>query len=141
MSDQLLWYTTRAAGAVSLILLSGVVVLGLVAARDHRPVRAVRRRGRRLAARRGSGRPAGARAPHRLRAGPVEARALSSPGLLAGPDPALGAEDFAAHTTRLGPLPPFGADIIAELERSELRGRGGAAFPVATKWRAVAAHR
>src|SRR5439155_15232961 len=40
-----------------------------------------------------------------------------------------------------GPLPPFGADIIAELERSELRGRGGAAFPVATKWRAVAAHR
>src|SRR5439155_24644802 len=31
MSDQLLWYTTRAAGAVSLILLSGVVVLGLLA--------------------------------------------------------------------------------------------------------------
>lgn len=31
MSDQLLWYTTRGAGAVSLILLSGVVVLGLLA--------------------------------------------------------------------------------------------------------------
>ena len=31
MSDQVLWYTTRAAGAVSLVLLSGVVVLGLVA--------------------------------------------------------------------------------------------------------------
>ncbi len=32
MSDQLLWYTTRAAGAVSLVLLTAVVVLGIVAA-------------------------------------------------------------------------------------------------------------
>ena len=32
MSDTLLWYTTRGAGAVSLILLSGVVVLGLLSA-------------------------------------------------------------------------------------------------------------
>jgi methionine sulfoxide reductase heme-binding subunit len=31
MSDQLLWYTARGAGAVSLILLSAVVVLGLLA--------------------------------------------------------------------------------------------------------------
>jgi sulfoxide reductase heme-binding subunit YedZ len=31
MSDQLLWYTTRGAGAVSLILLSAVAVLGLLA--------------------------------------------------------------------------------------------------------------
>jgi len=31
MSNQLLWYTTRGAGAVSLILLSAVVVLGLLA--------------------------------------------------------------------------------------------------------------
>jgi methionine sulfoxide reductase heme-binding subunit len=31
MSTQLLWYTTRGAGVVSLILLSGVVVLGLLA--------------------------------------------------------------------------------------------------------------
>lgn len=31
MTDQVLWYTTRAAGAVSLVLLSGVVVLGLLA--------------------------------------------------------------------------------------------------------------
>jgi sulfoxide reductase heme-binding subunit YedZ len=31
MSDQLLWYTTRGAGAVSLVLLSAVVVLGLLA--------------------------------------------------------------------------------------------------------------
>jgi sulfoxide reductase heme-binding subunit YedZ len=31
MSDTLLWYTTRGAGAVTLILLSGVVVLGVLA--------------------------------------------------------------------------------------------------------------
>jgi sulfoxide reductase heme-binding subunit YedZ len=31
MTDQLLWYTTRAAGAVTLVLLSGVVALGLLA--------------------------------------------------------------------------------------------------------------
>jgi sulfoxide reductase heme-binding subunit YedZ len=31
MSDQLLWYTTRGAGAVSLVLLSAVVVFGLLA--------------------------------------------------------------------------------------------------------------
>jgi sulfoxide reductase heme-binding subunit YedZ len=31
MSDQILWYTTRGAGAVSLVLLSAVVVLGLLA--------------------------------------------------------------------------------------------------------------
>jgi len=31
VSDQLLWYTTRAAGAVTLVLLSAVVVLGLLA--------------------------------------------------------------------------------------------------------------
>lgn len=31
MSSQLLWYTTRGAGAVSLVLLSAVVVLGLLA--------------------------------------------------------------------------------------------------------------
>jgi sulfoxide reductase heme-binding subunit YedZ len=32
MNDTLLWYTTRGAGAVSLLLLSGVVVLGLLTA-------------------------------------------------------------------------------------------------------------
>jgi predicted ferric reductase len=32
MTDQLLWYTTRAAGAVSLVLLTGVVVLGILSA-------------------------------------------------------------------------------------------------------------
>ena len=33
MSDQLLWYTTRGSGAVSLLLLSGVVVLGVLGVR------------------------------------------------------------------------------------------------------------
>jgi methionine sulfoxide reductase heme-binding subunit len=32
VSDTLLWYTTRGAGAVSLVLLSGVVVLGILSA-------------------------------------------------------------------------------------------------------------
>jgi methionine sulfoxide reductase heme-binding subunit len=32
VTDQLLWYTTRAAGAVSLVLLTGVVVLGILSA-------------------------------------------------------------------------------------------------------------
>jgi methionine sulfoxide reductase heme-binding subunit len=32
VTDQLLWYTTRAAGAVSLVLLTGVVVLGVLSA-------------------------------------------------------------------------------------------------------------
>ena len=30
MTDTILWYTTRGAGAVSMILLSGVVVLGVL---------------------------------------------------------------------------------------------------------------
>jgi NADH:ubiquinone oxidoreductase subunit F (NADH-binding) len=47
-------------------------------------------------------------------------------------------ENFAEHTTRLGPLPPVRSDFIGVLERSGLRGRGGAAFPVGTKWRTVA---
>jgi predicted ferric reductase len=38
MNDQLLWYTTRAAGTVSLVLLSAVAVLGLLArARTEAP--------------------------------------------------------------------------------------------------------
>jgi NADH:ubiquinone oxidoreductase subunit F (NADH-binding) len=52
---------------------------------------------------------------------------------------APGAESFAAHQQRLGPLPavPPG-ELIAELEASALLGRGGAGFPVGRKWRAVA---
>ena len=59
--------------------------------------------------------------------------------LLAGPDPRLGAEAPADHLSRLGPLPAGGAGLIDTVERSGLRGRGGAAFPVGTKWRSVAA--
>jgi NADH:ubiquinone oxidoreductase subunit F (NADH-binding) len=36
------------------------------------------------------------------------------------------------------PLPKVGSDLIDAIERSRLVGRGGAGFPVATKWRAVA---
>src|SRR5438445_11191969 len=32
MSDQILWYATRGAGAISLVLLTGVVVLGIAGA-------------------------------------------------------------------------------------------------------------
>lgn len=37
MNDQILWYTTRAAGAVSMVLLTGVVVLGILSALRVRP--------------------------------------------------------------------------------------------------------
>src|ERR1700674_1662861 len=51
---------------------------------------------------------------------------------------ASAAEGLVSHTARLGPLPPPSSDFIGVLERSGLRGRGGAAFPVGTKWRTVA---
>jgi len=38
----------------------------------------------------------------------------------------------------MSPLPKVGSEIIEAIERSRLVGRGGAGFPVATKWRAVA---
>ncbi len=55
-----------------------------------------------------------------------------------------GAGELSAHLGRHGPLPElrrWGSEIIDEVERAGLRGRGGAAFPVATKLRAVAARR
>lgn len=58
--------------------------------------------------------------------------------LLAGPDLYLGAESMHAHVQRLGPPPVAGRGLIDVLERSGLAGRGGAGFPVARKWRAVA---
>jgi NADH:ubiquinone oxidoreductase subunit F (NADH-binding) len=61
----------------------------------------------------------------------------SEPGLLAGPDPRLGAEPYAAHLRRLGPLPQT-VGLIETLERSGLGGRGGAGFPVGAKWRSIA---
>ena len=62
--------------------------------------------------------------------------------LLAGPDPKLGPESLRSHLTRLGPRPPGATGnpppFIDELARSGLSGRGGAAFPTARKWEAVA---
>ena len=51
----------------------------------------------------------------------------------------------AAHLERWG-FPPLGdgrgrPDLLVQLERSGLRGRGGAWFPTATKWRAVSSKR
>ena len=50
------------------------------------------------------------------------------------PDPSL-----LTHEERWGPLPSRAAALLDELEASGLTGRGGASFPVATKWRGVAA--
>jgi NADH:ubiquinone oxidoreductase subunit F (NADH-binding) len=49
------------------------------------------------------------------------------------PDPTL-----AGHLDRLGPPPGHPLDLIAEVERSGLRGKGGAGFPTAVKLAAVA---
>lgn len=64
---------------------------------------------------------------------------MSPPRLLAGPDPSVGAERLASHVGRLGPVPKGGHSLIELLVRTALTGRGGAAFPVGMKWRAVAA--
>jgi NADH:ubiquinone oxidoreductase subunit F (NADH-binding) len=61
--------------------------------------------------------------------------------LLAGPEPSMGPERFAAHRARLGPLPKGGGHLIDLLDSTGLTGRGGAAFPAGRKWRAVAASR
>ena len=64
------------------------------------------------------------------------------PRLLAGLEPGGGAMTLAAHTRIHGLLPAIPPDrLIAEVERSGLRGRGGADFPTARKLRAVAARR
>jgi|HubBroStandDraft_6_1064221.scaffolds.fasta_scaffold67127_3 NADH:ubiquinone oxidoreductase subunit F (NADH-binding) len=59
--------------------------------------------------------------------------------LLAGPPGAHGMESLDEHQRRLGMLPPGRPGLIDSIERSNLRGKGGAGFPVATKWRSVAA--
>ncbi len=49
-----------------------------------------------------------------------------------------GSVSLEEHLRRWGPLPPWkGQAFMDELDRSGLRGHGGAWFPVATKWRAV----
>ncbi len=46
--------------------------------------------------------------------------------------------DLDSHQSRWGAVPLWrGPDFLDELDRSGLRGRGGAWFPVATKWRTV----
>jgi NADH:ubiquinone oxidoreductase subunit F (NADH-binding) len=47
-------------------------------------------------------------------------------------------EDLGAHLSRFGPRPTVDAGALVQaLDESGLRGRGGAAFPTGTKWRAV----
>jgi NADH:ubiquinone oxidoreductase subunit F (NADH-binding) len=69
--------------------------------------------------------------------------ALEGPGaLLAGPPPEAGAEDLDSHWQRLGALAPaLGCPdaFLQAVADSGLQGRGGAAFPVATKMSAIAA--
>jgi len=63
------------------------------------------------------------------------------PRLLAGLEPGV-AMSLATHTRTHGPLPDVPAhQLIEEVERSGLRGRGGADFPTARKLRAVAERR
>ncbi len=58
--------------------------------------------------------------------------------LLAGVGAPGAAMSLDAHLDRWGPLPPWkGAAFLDELDRSGLRGHGGAWFPVGTKWRSV----
>jgi NADH:ubiquinone oxidoreductase subunit F (NADH-binding) len=66
---------------------------------------------------------------------------MSGLALLDGPDRAGGMESYDEHRARLGPLPSATRDLVDTLDRSGLRGRGGASFPVGTKWRAVADRR
>lgn len=61
-------------------------------------------------------------------------------GILGGLGGAV-AETYDEHRRRFGPLPDAGEAFIDVLRASGLRGRGGAAFPAATKWAAVAASR
>lgn len=61
--------------------------------------------------------------------------------ILAGPDVRAGWESLAAHRARLGPISRVRSELIDTLDRSGLRGRGGASFPVGIKWRSIAGRR
>ena len=58
--------------------------------------------------------------------------------LLAGPDLRAGGERWAAHVARVGALPAVDSRLTGLLGAAGLRGRGGAGFPAAVKWEAVA---
>lgn len=68
---------------------------------------------------------------------PVSISKVAPPRLL---PPSPSPEDFARHLAVFGERPRPGAALIDEIDRAGLRGRGGAGFPVAVKWRAVATH-
>ncbi len=68
---------------------------------------------------------------------PVLAKPADGMRLLAGPDLHLGSESFADHRSRLGRRPVGGEWLLDAIERSGLRGRGGAWFATHRKWRAV----
>ncbi len=73
---------------------------------------------------------------------PVAPAAAGLPRLLAGLRDDGTPVDLREHELRYGPLPsPAAHALIEEVERSGLRGRGGADFPTATKLRSVAARR
>jgi NADH:ubiquinone oxidoreductase subunit F (NADH-binding) len=64
------------------------------------------------------------------------------PRLLAGLDPSGATMTLAEHERVHGPMPTLSpAELIAAVERSGLRGRGGADFPTARKLRSVAERR
>jgi NADH:ubiquinone oxidoreductase subunit F (NADH-binding) len=68
---------------------------------------------------------------------PTLVEPLTGPRLLAGSPLHLGAESYPEHRARLGRRPAGGAWLLDVIERSGLRGRGGAWFPTHRKWRAV----
>lgn len=54
--------------------------------------------------------------------------------LLGGPAPAEGAESLEQHLARLGPVPMLSSgDVLSEIRRSGLQGRGGGGFPLHRK--------
>lgn len=73
------------------------------------------------------------------------ARADSPPAATASPFsrllPPVAKRSLAEHLEWYGELPSTNASLIGEVERSGVRGKGGARFPTATKLAAVAARR
>ncbi len=73
-------------------------------------------------------------APASTSAAPLGSRRLLPLGI-------AGDTSWSRHRERYGPLVLAGRSLLAEVERSGLTGRGGAAFPTAVKLAAVAAGR